>query len=96
MVDAVQHAGGDNFVVGGQQMSLATLIMFVNMQRAELMDKQMGDQLSAMKERNDQTRQLNDLLNTLRAARPVGDGSATVITLSGEVSVCPCYKSLQF
>ena len=58
MVDAVQHAGGDNFVVGGQQMSLATLIMFVNMQRAELMDKQMGDQLSAMKERNDRLQTL--------------------------------------
>ena len=85
MVDAVQHAGGDNFVVGGQQMSLATLIMFVNMQRAELMDKQMGDQLSAMKERNDQTRQLNDLLNTLRSARPTGDNAATVITLSGDM-----------
>jgi hypothetical protein len=72
MVDAVQHAGGDNFMVGGQQMSLATLIMFVNMQRAELMDKQMGDQLSAMKDRNEQTRQLNDILNKLRAGRPTG------------------------
>jgi hypothetical protein len=85
MVDAVQHAGGDNFMVGGQQMSLATLIMFVNMQRAELMDKQMGDQLSAMKDRNDQTRQLNELLNELRKGRPAGDAAATVISLSGEM-----------
>jgi hypothetical protein len=59
-------------------MSLATLIMFVNMQRAELMDKQMGDQLSAMKDRNDQTRQLNDILNKLRAGRPAGTNEGRV------------------
>ena len=82
MVEAVQHAGGDNFVVDGQQMSLATLIMFVNMQRAELMDKQMGDQLSAMKERNDQTRLLNDILNKVRQSRPAGDAAGSVPALA--------------
>ncbi|MFO1058427.1 MAG: hypothetical protein U1E53_15850 [Dongiaceae bacterium] len=82
--DGVQHAGGDNYVVDGQPMSLATLIMLVNMQRAELMDKQMGDQLAAMKERNDQTRQLNDLLNKLRQARPKDGAEGTVPTLSPE------------
>jgi hypothetical protein len=84
MVGPVQHAGGDMFIVDGQKMDLATLSMAVNMQRAELLDKQMGDQLNAMKDRNNQIKQMNDLLNKLRQGRPSGDGSSAPPALTAD------------
>src|SRR5262249_60298313 len=75
---SIVHGGGDKFIMDGKTYDLQTLMMMLNVQRAEDLDKQLGDQLAVMKTRLDETKQLNQILNKVRSARPDGDGTAHI------------------
>ncbi|MBC05424.1 MAG: hypothetical protein CMO10_03930 [Thalassospira sp.] len=49
------------------------MMMLVQAERASNLESQMADQIKEIQSRNEQVRQLNDLLSSLRAVRPSGD-----------------------
>ena len=81
-VGSIQHVGGDTFSMDGKTYDLQTLMMTLGIQRAEEMDKQLGNQLQTMKDRNTQLRSLNDILSKVRVNRPSGDGTGKVPDLT--------------
>ncbi|MCC9620358.1 hypothetical protein LPB41_01530 [Thalassospira sp. MA62] len=54
-------------------MNMEEMMMLVQAERANNLESQMADQIKEIQSRNEQVRQLNDLLSSLRAVRPSGD-----------------------
>ncbi|MBC05423.1 hypothetical protein [Thalassospira sp.] len=54
-------------------MGMEEMMMLVQAERASNLESQMADQIKEIQSRNEQVRQLNDLLSSLRAVRPSGD-----------------------
>ncbi|NIZ03778.1 hypothetical protein [Thalassospira lucentensis] len=63
-------AGVQGFEPG---MGIEEMMMLVQAQRADNLEKQMADQIKEIQSRNEQVGQLNNLLSSLRADRPSGD-----------------------
>ncbi len=63
----IQAVGGDQFVDGtGQTMDLQDLIMAIESKRADLLDKQLADQVGQMKNLNREIAVANKMLNEAR------------------------------
>lgn len=83
----VELGNQGNFLVDGQSFDLSTLMMMLNIDRTQLIDKQIADQMSAVKGRNDKLRQLNDLMSFMRTAKAEGrddDGALNTWTKDGK------------
>ena len=50
MSNSVQSVGGGTFVVGGQSMDYATLVLALQLERVDLLDKQLGAQAQAIQD----------------------------------------------
>ena len=66
MSNSVQSVGGGTFVVGGQSMDYATLVLALQLERVDLLDKQLGAQAQAIQDRNALIAQANDMLTRVQ------------------------------
>ena len=62
MSNSVQSVGGGTFIVDGQSMDYATLVLALQLERVDLLDKQLGAQAQAIQDRNALIAQANDCL----------------------------------
>lgn len=62
MSNNVQSVGGGIFVVDGQSMDYATLVLSLQLERVNLLDKQLVAQAQGIQERNALIAQANDML----------------------------------
>ncbi|MBL8259282.1 MAG: hypothetical protein JNM60_05695, partial [Candidatus Competibacteraceae bacterium] len=62
MSNSVQSVGGGVFVVDGQSMDYATLVLSLQLERVNLLDKQLVAQAQGIQERNALIAQANDML----------------------------------
>ncbi|MEI2740861.1 MAG: hypothetical protein V9G63_00245 [Candidatus Competibacter sp.] len=62
MSNSVQSVGGGVFVVDGQSMDYATLVLSLQVERVNLLDKQLVAQAQGIQERNALIAQANDML----------------------------------
>lgn len=60
------------FVMDGQSYDLGTLMLVLNEKRTSLIDSQIADRMSAMQDRNNKIKQLNELLATFRSYKAEG------------------------
>jgi hypothetical protein len=65
-------------------VNIETYMMMVNIERAEMLDGQLKDQLDHMKAQNDELKKLNDLLNKLRSERGNGNDDRKAPNLTQE------------
>lgn len=62
----VQSVGNGNFQVDGQGMDYATLVLSLQLERVNLLDKQLGAQAQEIADRNTAIAKANDFLNEAR------------------------------
>lgn len=67
-VGGIERSGGA-FIMDGQKYDLDTLIMTLQLQRAENIDKQIEDQANEMKSRNQKLQMLNELMIKARGCK---------------------------
>ena len=66
MSNSVQSVGGGTFIVDGQSMDYATLVLALQLERVDLLDKQLGAQAQAIQDRNALIAQANDMLTRVQ------------------------------
>ncbi len=64
-IGSIQASGG-MFIVDGQALDLGQLMMQINIERTELIDSQLADQMAEVQERNQQLKALTDLMAMCR------------------------------
>ena len=64
-IGSIQASGG-MFIVDGHAMDLGQLMMQVNIERTEIIDSQLADQMADVQDKNKQLRALNDLMAQCR------------------------------
>ncbi|MCX5769559.1 MAG: DUF1521 domain-containing protein [Candidatus Hydrogenedentes bacterium] len=62
------------FVINGQAMDLGQAMMQLNIERTNIIDSQIADQMTSVKERNEQMRQMQDAMTQVRQAKIGGGG----------------------
>lgn len=80
-IGGVSYSNG-MFVVDGQTMDLGTVMLSLNLERTQLIDSQITDQLSAVSAQNDKLKALNELTTQMQSAKAQGQTDFTV-TLEG-------------
>ena len=96
-VGPVQASGGSFIITdaqGRQQtVDLGVLMMMVNIERAENLDKQIADMISEIQERNNKISAMTEFLSWMRTQKAEGkdDGSPTAgakVTINGVTKPC--------
>lgn len=64
-IGSIQASGG-MFIVDGQSLDLGQLMMQINIERTELIDTQLANQMAEVQERNTQLKALNELMAMCR------------------------------
>jgi hypothetical protein len=67
-----------------QQVDLGTLMMMLNLDRTENLDKQIALQLDDIQKRNDLIKELTEFLSAARKAKAGGSDDANNVTMNGE------------
>lgn len=81
------------FVVDGQAMDLGTLMLSLNLERTQLIDSQITDQLEKVKEQNDKLKALNELLTQMQSAKSQGlDDDSNWGGKSSDAKVSPSFS----
>lgn len=65
----VHSIGGDRFVLDGETMSLQTLIMSLQAERANVLENQFASQAAEIKKRIGQIREANDMMAEMQACK---------------------------
>ena len=66
MSNSVQSVGGGTFIANGQSMDYATLVLALQLERVDLLDKQLASQAQEIDARNKAIAKANDFLNEAR------------------------------
>jgi hypothetical protein len=86
-VSSISYSGGGFYVTDStgnpQQVDLGTLMMMLNLDRTENLDKQIALQLEDIQKRNDQIKTLTEFLAQARAFKAAGTDDDIKITING-------------
>jgi hypothetical protein len=87
-VNSVSYSGGGFYVTDSagkqQQVDLGTLMMMLNLDRTENLDKQIALQLEEIQKRNTQIKTLTEFLAAARKAKADGTDDNASITINGK------------
>lgn len=62
------------YIIDGKDIDLATLMMELNLERSQDLDKQIADQMNAIKERNNKLKEANEIIAIMRQAKADANG----------------------
>ncbi|WP_241567070.1 hypothetical protein [Hahella sp. KA22] len=79
-IGGISSLGGDKFQINNQVMSLAELIMFLEIERANNLEQQLADELQSMAALNNLLKQANAMLSIARTEKGKleGEGNSTM------------------
>ncbi|MBU6955273.1 hypothetical protein [Hahella sp. HN01] len=79
-IGGISSLGGDKFQINNQVMSLAELIMFLEIERANNLEQQLADELQSMAALNNLLKQANAMLSIARTEKGKleGEGHSTM------------------
>lgn len=72
----ISSLGGDKFVIDGKTLSLWDLIMLIELERANLLEAQLADELEAMAALNELIKEANEMLAAARVEQGKLEGNA--------------------
>lgn len=92
-VGQVQSSGDGMFIVDGHKMDLGTLMMMLQLDRTEQLDKQIQDQMNEISQRNNKLKAMNELLSAMRKAKSDGSNDNINVTIDGKTK--PLYSKME-